>query len=190
MDFEICLCQLISHGPSMVLAGVIPKVLKNVSAVCRDLLTELDMTIPDTDIKDIWRCAVHILDMAVLSYVGAHTQFLGDAKVISVSLPGPFLETQYFIFSRRSFSCLGKFLGGQEAWVLEKQFQGMPKDDQPHLSLSTDAATFGDIWGPMWKSCVLGDTERIIQYNVGNGVILPWNLPSPASNDAIEVRKG
>jgi hypothetical protein len=192
IDFELCLFQVMSLEPNLVLAGVITEISKDVSAACRDLLTDLNMNIlgPGRDIKDIWRCAVHVLDMAVLSYAGAHTQFFGDPKIASVALPGPFLETRYFIFRRRSFSCLGKFLGGQEAWVLEMQHPIILQGDLPDLSLSADVVTFGDIWGPMWKSCVLGDEERIIQYNVGNGVILPWNLPTLASQHTIEVRKG
>jgi hypothetical protein len=38
----------------------------------------------------------------------------------------------------------------------------------------------------MWKSCVLGNEEQIIEYNVGNGVILPWKQTSPM---VLEVRK-
>jgi len=187
--FETCIYQVISREPAMVLIDSGITVANDVSAACRELLTELDMNVLGTDLKDVWRCAVHALDMAVLSYAGAHTQFPGGDKVSSVTLPGPFLEKQYFRFRRRSFSCLGEFLGGQEAWVLEMHLPGTPQVDLPHLYLSTDAVTFGDIWGPMWKSCVLGDEERIIRYNVGNGVVLPWNVPSPASRGAIKVRK-
>ncbi|CZR51010.1 uncharacterized protein PAC_00885 [Phialocephala subalpina] len=191
--FEICLLQVVLGDPATVLFDILNTISNDVSAACRELLAELDLNVPSTNIKDIWRCAVHILDVAVLSYAGAHTQPLGDDSVTSVELPGPFLETQYFIFRRRSFSCLSEFLADREAWVLEENPPHTIQVDLPRLSLSTDAVTFGDIWGPMWKSYILGDEgveERILQYNVGNGVILPWNLPSPTPQNATVVRKG
>ncbi len=188
LTFETCVSQLLCSDPALVLFNTISTIANDVSAACRQLLTDLDIKIPSTaDLKDHWRCAVHVLDVAVLSYSGAHTQFLGNNKVTSISLPGTFLETQYFRFCRRSFSCLGQFLSGQGAWVLEMLLPDLRQVDPIHLSLLADAKTFGDIWGPMWKSCVLGDEEQIIQYNVGNGVIIPWKQQSPT---AIEVRKG
>lgn len=188
LAFEACVFRVLSSDPAAVLFNTISIIANNVSTACRQLLTDLDIRIPSTaDLKDVWRCVVHVLDVAVLSYSGAHTQFLGNDEVISVSLPGTFLETQYFRFCRRSFSCLGEFLGGQKAWVLEILLPDTNQVDPTHLSLLTNAKTFGDIWGPMWKSCVLGNEELIIQYNVGNGVILPWKQPSPT---ILEVRKG
>jgi len=188
LAFEACVFRLLSSDPAEVLFNTISTIANDVSTVCRQLLTDFDIRIPSTaDLKDHWRCAVHVLDVAALSYCGAHTQFLGNDKVTSISLPGTFLQTQYFRFCRRSFSCLGQFLGGQEAWVLEMLLPDLRQVDPTHLSLLTDAKTFGDIWGPMWKSCVLGDEEQIVQYNVGNGVIIPWKQPSPT---ALEVRKG
>ncbi|KAF8866666.1 hypothetical protein BDZ45DRAFT_279812 [Acephala macrosclerotiorum] len=190
--FELCLLQVRSSDPAMILFDIMNTIANNVSTACRELLTSLDMNIPSADIKDIWRCAVHVLDMAVLSYAGAHTQFFGDDCVSLVALPGPFLEKQYFIFRRRSFSCLSEFLAGQEAWVLEKYLPDSNEVDLPRLSLSTDAMTFGDIWGPMWKSYVQADKgeELIVHYNVGNGLILPWNQTSQTPRNAIVVRKG
>jgi hypothetical protein len=187
--FEACVFQVLSSDPAAVLFDTVSTIANDVSEACRKLFANLDIRVPNTAarLKDIWHCAVHVLDVAVLSYSSAHTQFLGKDKVISASLPGTFLETQYFRFCRRSFSCLREFLGGQEAWVLELILPDIRQVDPTHLSLLTDAETFGDIWGPMWKSCVFGNEERIIQYNVGNGVILPWKNPSPT---ALEVRKG
>jgi hypothetical protein len=187
LAFESCVFRVLSSDPVAVLFDTISTIANDVSAACRQLLTDLDISISSTaDLKDHWRCAVHVLDVAVLSYSGAHTEFLGNEKVTSVSLPGAFLENQYFRFCRRSFSCLGEFLGRQEAWVLEMIHPDLRQTNPTHLSLLTDSKTFGDIWGPMWKSCVLGNEEQIIEYNVGNGVILPWKQPSPT---VLEVRK-
>ncbi|KAF4636038.1 hypothetical protein G7Y89_g2052 [Cudoniella acicularis] len=188
--FEACLLQVLSHHPTMVLLDIITTVSNDVSTACREVLTKIDINIPDLDSKDVWRCVVHILDVAVLSYVGAHTQFLGSETTTSVAVPGPFLQRQYFRFCRRTFSCLSEFLGGQEAWVLEPYHAGTFHVGLPPLCLLTDAVTFGDIWGPMWKSCVLGHEDQITQYSVGNGVIIPWEQLCSGSKDAIEVRKG
>lgn len=188
--FETCLFQIISLDPVMVLLDEVATVSADVSRACQEMLTMLGMNILISEAKDLWRCAVHILDIVVLSYMGAHTQFLGSESEISVALPGPFVEKQYFRFCRRTFSCLGKFLGGQEAWVLELYNVDTLHLDLPPLCLLTDAVTFGDIWGPMWKSCVLGQEERIIQYSVGNGAIVPWNRPTSTSLDKIELEKG
>ncbi len=187
LAFEKCLFQVMSEDPAMVLFDNVSAMSNDLTSTCQELLLQLDMEVPGADdIKDIWQCAVHVLDMAVLAYAGAHTQFFGSHTVTSVSLPGPFQDVQRYKFSRRSFSCLGKFLGGQKAWVLEMILPGPRAVDPPPLSLLTDAETFGDIWGPMWKSYVPGDEERIVEYNVGNGVILPWSLPPPT---LLEVRK-
>jgi len=165
-----------------------------VSEICRDLLSELSLDVSVMHCTEILRCAVHVLDIAVLSYAGAHTQFFGMTGIKCITLPGPFLEKQHFMFRRRSFLCLDKFLGGQEAWVLEWYHPEAPQLSLPPLYLSTDATTFGDIWGPMWKTCALlngqADHNHILRYSVGNGVILPWNLPSPDSQDSISSQKG
>jgi hypothetical protein len=189
--FEICLFQIISGLPNDVLLAVVSTYASEVSAACRQLLVDLDVKIP-IKLKDLWRCTVHVLDFAVLSYAGAHTQVFGNHQVMSVTLPGPFLETQYFGVRLRSFSCLSEFLGRQQVWVLESfdtylsSLLGL--EEPPHLSLSTDAMTFGDIWGPMWKSSVLGDEERIVQYKVGNGIIIPCHTRSEGSRDAVKAQ--
>lgn len=188
--FETCLLHVTSYDPDMVLLDIIATVANDVSMACREVLTKLDMSIPDFDPKAVWRCAVHILNAAALSYAGADTQFFGSETITSVAIPTSFLEKEYFRFCRRTFSCLNEFLGGQEAWVLEPYHAGTLHVDLPPLGLLTDAVTFGDIWGPMWKSCVPGHENQITQYSVGNGIIIPWNRPASTSQDAIEIRKG
>ena len=56
--------------------------------------------------------------------------------------------------------------------MLETYLPDILQTDLRNLCLLTDAVTFGDIWGPMWKSCVRGNEERIIGYAIGNGMIL------------------
>ena len=65
-------------------------------------------------------------------------------------------------------------------------------EEPPHLSLSTDAVTFGDIWGPMWKSTrpsVLGDEEQIVQYKVRNEVIIPCHTRSEGSREVVKAQR-
>jgi hypothetical protein len=191
--FETCLSRLIGLHPSTVLFDREMGFANEVTNFCRDLLSELSFDLLIMPYYELWRCAVHVLDMAVLSYAGAHTQLFGESPIKYITLPGPFLEEQYFMFRRRSFNCLGEFLRGEEAWVLEWYHPDAPQLNLPPLCLATDATTFGDIWGPMWKSCALvngkADYDHILRYNVGNGSILPWNLPSPGSEDWIRLRK-
>lgn len=110
--FEACLYDVLSLHPSMPLFDTEMPIANGVSEVCRDILSELGLNVPVKHFTELWRCAVHALDVAVLSYAGAHTQFLGGTRFNSITLPGPFLEAQYFMFRRRSFLCLGEFLGG------------------------------------------------------------------------------
>ena len=88
---------------------------------------------------------------------------------------------------------LREFLGGQEAWILERYHPNAPQVDLPRMYLSTDAATFGDIWGPMWKSCALvngqADHDHIVRYSVGNGAILPWDYPWSDSHGSVNIQK-
>ena len=89
LAFEACVFRILSSDPAVVLFNTISTIANDVSAACRQLLTDFDIRIPSTaDLKDHWRCAVHVLDVAALSYCGAHTLFLGNDKVTSISLPG------------------------------------------------------------------------------------------------------
>ncbi len=191
--FENSLSQVIDKDPSTTLFN--PAIeCPEVSEGCRELLLELGLgDLAGTQI-DLWRCAVHVLDIAVLSYAGAHTRYFSTTNLRSFTIPGPFLEKQHFTFRRRSFLCLDDFLGGKEACVLEWYHPEMAQPYLPALYLSTDATTFADIWGPMWKTCALQDgqaqSDHILHYNVGNGVILPWSLPSSESQTSISCRKG
>lgn len=194
--FEICLFQLVSiHRPAALTALVHNDMsfANEVTVACREALSELGLEVLVAHCTELWRCTAHVLDMAVLSYAGAHTQPFGKDLVKLLTLPGPFLEKQYFAFRRRSFLCLNDFLGGEEAWVLEWNHPEAPQIDLPPLYLSTHASTFGDIWGPMWKSCALrdgqADQSHILRYSVGNGIILPWKHPSSSTPWSMSNRK-
>ncbi len=191
--FETCLSQLIGLDRSTTLFDIEMTFAKEISEVCQELLSGLGLDAPVAHCTELWRRAVHVLDVAVLSYAGAHTQFFSTTGFKCFTLPGPFLEKQPFMFRQRSFLCIDGFLGGKEAWVLEWYKPDAPQLNLPYLYLSADATTFADIWGPMWKTCALhngqADNDQILRYSVGNGVILPWNLPSSDSQNPISCRK-
>jgi hypothetical protein len=191
--FENSLSQVMGLPHSTTLFDTEMTFAKEISEVCQELFSELGLDVPVAHCTELWRCAVHVLDMAVLSYAGAHTQFFGTSGFRCFTLPGPFLEKQHFIFRRRSFLCLDGFLGGKQAWVLEWYHPDAPQINIPPLYLSADATTFADIWGPMWKTCALrngqADNDHILRYSIGNGVILPWNVPSSDFQNSISRRK-
>ncbi|PMD25307.1 hypothetical protein NA56DRAFT_430767 [Hyaloscypha hepaticicola] len=98
------------------------------------------------------------------------------------------------VFEKRSFSCLDDFLHHKTAWVcrnrpidggkLVESFGG-----QPSLFLSTDAESFADIWGPMWSSHHKDHPDQIVHYNVGNGMILPWEESGKSEKSQEKTRQ-
>lgn len=120
-----------------------------------------------------WNDTVHLLDIAVLAYAGAHVDDF--PKKTKVRVPEPLQGTNGFRISerihlqRQSLKCLDLLLGAAQAWIFSLQ----PVSAQGGLYVSTSADVFADIWGPMWK--VHNDSDRSIrQYNVGSGSIVPW----------------
>jgi hypothetical protein len=135
---------------------------------------------------EIWRSTVHTIDLAVLSYAGAHIQPF-DSEYLhgtldTISVLRPFIARDQIVVRRRSFLCLHQFFGGQKAWVFEKR----SSMNSTPLYLSTDAQTFADIWGPMWMSCSKED-GKIFRYNVGGGGITPWSSVPSLDTKASEV---
>lgn len=104
--FENCLSELIIIDRPAALVALVHTDMSfanKVTVACQEALSELGLEVPVPHCTELWRCAVHVLDMAVLSYAGAHTQPFGNSVVKLLTLPGPFLENQYFMFRRRSF---------------------------------------------------------------------------------------
>lgn len=115
----------------------------------------------------IWRAISHSLDLAVISYCGAHLEgfdqrYLGH-QFQSLSIfstifrdfgPCPTLQ-------RRTLKCLDGFLEGEQVWVLHTH--GPPPNplaSQP-LYLRTTIEAFADIWGPVWKSNPINQPKRV-----------------------------
>jgi hypothetical protein len=191
--FEDTLIKLISSDRSTIFFDPEFTFTQQISEACEEILSLLDMNLPRLTRIETWRCTVHTLDIAVVSYAGAHTRSFGGQDIKHINLPGPFLAKQHVMFRRRSFSCLSKFLEGEEAWVLELYSEKPNPDHLPDLYLSTDATTFSDIWGPMWKSCAILDGKAvpssILRYNVGNGVIIPLGRNLSQSQHMVRILK-
>ncbi|KAI9875384.1 MAG: hypothetical protein M1830_008537 [Pleopsidium flavum] len=136
----------------------------------------------------LWRYAAQTLDLAVVSYAGAHLepfdqlfgrtldQFTIQARYVGDS----FIQVS---LRRRSLRCLDGLLRGKEVWV----FQCCLDLDDERLYLSTSADLLAEIWGPLWKSCPASRPEEISCYHVGNGSI----IYSPADpNSTPELHPG
>ncbi len=131
----------------------------------------------------IWRTVVHTLELALLSYSGAHIEhfnvrYLGSQWDV-FHIPVPFLmesslsamKPETIRMRRRSLQCLDKFLRGKMVWVFSSSQDS--HDSNERLHLVTNVNTSADIWGPLWKECPVGRPERTIKYRVGQGYIIP-----------------
>ena len=82
------------------------------------------------------------------------------------------------VLRRRRLQCLNDFLGRQEVWVFCLSSPISPPKEDIRLFLSTQIEPLADVWGPMWKSLRSGSSKEILEYNIGNGVIVPWCWPT------------
>lgn len=139
----------------------------------------------------MWYCVVHTLDLAVLSYSGAHIENFDDTylevRKESFEIPREFLVLGEFeqpqgigqpmfvppvTLRRRSLQCLDNFLH-RDVWVFHTKPENVTGNGK--LYLQTDVRTLADIWGPLWASCRKSKPGEIYEFNVGNGTILPWS---------------
>jgi hypothetical protein len=170
--------------------------MEELTTYCHKLLMDLKLGLPRFEQRWIWRTAVHLLDFALLSYVGAHTEAVGEeclgSPVISFEIPGPFAPTSttglahasapgygniasaptYIIKQRRKLRCLDQLLGGLQVWVFQTSTSASTDN---RLYLSTDVVTLADIWGPVWKQKCSSESTAVSWYDIGNGFIVPWN---------------
>jgi hypothetical protein len=164
------------------------------TSYCQRLLKDLGLLHPahaedDTSPSDqssrmLWRSIVHTLDLATLSYAGAHiepfdTRYLG-ISVEFFSVPAPFVAefhrdvraTGMINLRRRSLECLDGFLHGKNVWVFYDSLSDVGSNDR--LYLVTQIDIFADIWEPLWKDCLVETPAEAYRYRVGGGYIIPW----------------
>ena len=138
----------------------------------------------------IWRSTAHFLDLAVLSYVGAHTENIGETylqtPISSFTASEHSTPTgdqrdedcgseKYIYMKQRKLQCLDQFLRQKYVWVFHA---GAAITSDQRLCLSTDADALADIWGPMWKTKSDPSAHEVSRYNIGNGFIVPWSRNS------------
>ncbi len=144
-----------------------------------DLLRHLGLPAGDSTVGQ-WRKAVLVLDLAIVSYSGAHIErfdqrFLSgedlDFAKITSAWSYDTLCREGIILRRRSLCCLQRFLGVHRIWILQAQSRW---EDDEDLYLSTSVEQFADIWGPTWEVKDAEDSDKVIKYNAGIGAIVPW----------------
>ncbi|KAJ9645704.1 hypothetical protein H2199_002743 [Coniosporium tulheliwenetii] len=150
---------------------------QRISRTCGQLMERLGLPKSPDEVGE-WRKTIFALDLAIVSYCGAHIErfderYLGedlDYAKISAALTYISDGSEGVMLRRRTLRCLDAFLGGQKVWVL--QSQALWKDDT-ELYLSTGIADFADVWGPVWG------------YNAGPGSIVPWpaDTTTPLASD-------
>ena len=167
------------------------KLTVELTSYCRKFLRDLGLLhLPhaedDTYTSDemLWRSIVHTLDLAILSYAGAHIEPF-DARYLGISVevfnvPAPFVADLHrdgraagmISLRRRSLECLDGFLHGKNVWVFCDSSSDVGSNDRLHLVTKIDI--FADIWGPLWKDCRVKTPAEAYRYRVGDGYIIPW----------------
>ena len=138
----------------------------------------------------VLRLVVHTIDLAVVSYAGAHLdrfdeKYLGeDVAVIDVLDPFAIsYKTQIpsIKLRRCQLQCLDTFHKSQSVWV----FSSSDWEAHTRLLLSTKIEDFADIWGPLWKIVNPEAPNSYNRYTVGNGYIYRWK-PHEATTSLLE----
>lgn len=172
---------------------------KALTKSCLDLLALVHLEPAGTAAPQyIWRSTANVLDLAVLSYVGAHTENISETYLQTPissfiasehSIPDRDQRDEdcgsenYIYMKQRKLQCLDQFLRQKDVWVFH---MGAAITSDQRLCLSTDADTLTDIWGPMWKTKSDPSAREVSRYNIGNGFIVPWprnsSDPEPRSH--------
>ncbi|KAF1988769.1 hypothetical protein K402DRAFT_391471 [Aulographum hederae CBS 113979] len=161
---------------------------QEISRLCDSILFDLGLPKSSKDVGE-WRKALLALDLAMISYSGAHIErfdhrILGeDLDLAKITAAWTYITdgSEGVMFRRRSLRCLDKFLGGHQVWVLQPQ--SLWKDNS-ELYLSTNIEELHDIWGPIWAIKPSEESEEILRYNTGMGDIYAW--PTDASTPSLE----
>jgi hypothetical protein len=153
--------------------------LEGINASCNSCLKTLgiwDMQMMKQALECRWYTASMALDLAIVSYCGAHCEPFGQYlknTPTSFNIPGPFGGFPPQIVLRpRKFQCLDKFFKGESVWVFHPSSRSI--SDEP-LYLSTTIQDFCNTWGPAWSVTKNGSLTQA--YDVGGGSIVPWTEP-------------
>lgn len=176
-DFDHALSEYLRQANDSNLAR---EALGRLNQACTDSLLELglwnwDMNFQPDEVK--WYCVCQTLDLALLSFVGAHNQdfpkFL-NSQPESFNIPGPLSQLPVQITLRpRHFQCMDRLFGGNPIWVFHPRSKATVVDEP--LYLSANMKSFSHIWGPVWAISTSGHVRSgVHRYDVGGGSIVPW----------------
>ena len=124
-----------------------------------------------------WSRTVDILNLAVLLFCQEHLAQPGASMTQNIPFVGNFSLPSGDICGLAKLNCLSAFLNHRHVWVLQPfhtQRTSVTRTnhvlDDP-IYLCTYIETFDEIWGPVRE---VQDHNKIIQFNVGLGAIVPW----------------
>ena len=193
--FEVCLQMIVAtiERDSRTHADIVMKI-DDITRHSEDILDKLCLpkghTLSQSGKVGMWRKAVLILDIGIISYCGAHLERFDESHLnedlnfakITPAWTYVVDGTEGIMLRRRSLSCLGEFLGSHRVWMFQSNLSW--EDDQP-LYLSTTIEEFADIWGPVWAAKETEDSNTVIKYSTGSGSIFPWPRgdSNPQTND-------
>lgn len=184
-EFDHALSRYLHHtflAKGSIYSWSAQNALKEINGACTDCLQILglwDWGMSKQSPEVVWYCASQALDLAVISFAGAHTQnfsrYLGSES-LAYDVPGPFLRLPVlFTLRQRHLQCLDGFFGGNPVWVFHPC--SMAKTADEPLYLSTNMQDFSHIWGPVWAISASGNLKTgIKRYDVGGGSIYAWPL--------------
>jgi hypothetical protein len=181
--FETAIATLV---PLVTLSPVewpsaVARTVADITESCTKLLEQAKIEVPASYISK-WRLLMLVLDLAVISYSGAHIErfdfrYLRNERNEAESLDPARLSASWtylidgsdgLLLRRRSLRCLRPFLADKPVWVFQSQSLW---DDEGELWLSSTAEEIADIWGPMWAAKDDENSEEIQRYNVGSGIL-------------------
>ena len=129
--------------------------------------------------------ATKLLNLALISYTAAHNEeFLPNplegSLFISADFPG---ARCLALFYARGLNCLNAFLKGRRVYVFASKV-----NLNDHLYLSASIRAIRLVWGPVWR--ISNSPEQgnsIIQYNMGNGSVVPWSEDQSSEREPNEA---
>ena len=151
--------------------------LEFITMRCQDILEDFGLPQASNRVS-LWRQAILVLDLAIVSYCGAHVERFDEAFLdedlnrakLTASWTYVVDGSDGIMLRRRSLRCLKGFLRSRLAWVFQRQSLWQDDDE---LYLSTRIEDLADIWGPVWSVKANEEAEEILQYKAGLGSIVP-----------------
>ena len=181
--FEVaCETMESSDGVNLLITSDVEQSIDALTTKCAILLDKIELGPMESlkwDCLKLWRNTVQVLDFALLSYAGAHLEAF-DERYLGQRFRSFHLHA-FLILRRRRLQCLDEFLGHQDVWVFHPYSVAPSLEENARLLLSTSIDTMADVWGPMWK-IVRKSGTGIVEYNIGNGMIVPWRQDNSTSN--------